>query len=176
MSSENIVATALGDDDEGDAYWDWIRELHKRGTRAVFERAAELCSASDARSRQLGLDILAQLGYEVGRPFLEDVLRIATRLDGDSDAAVRKAALSALAHQVDGRALRTVLRRQFDSGSAITSVPTWNRFKTAVAAPMFARRPPVMNQISIVRAVGGNARPMACANLSLPGPASIKTW
>jgi len=134
MSAGNIVAIALGEDDEGDAYWDCVRELRKRGSRAVFERAAELCSASDARSRQLGLDILAQLGYEAGRPFLEDVLRIATQLAGDSDVAVRQAAISALGHQGDVRALPTLLRHQFDSDPNV-------RWAVAAAIPFVVSAP-----------------------------------
>jgi hypothetical protein len=76
MTLDTIVSTALGKDDEDDASWDCVGEAHKRRTREVFERASELCSASDARSGELGLDILAQLGNEA-RPFLEEVLPIA---------------------------------------------------------------------------------------------------
>jgi len=49
MDLDRLVATALAADDEDDAYWDSVRELRKRGTDEVFQRAAELCSAPDAR-------------------------------------------------------------------------------------------------------------------------------
>ena len=127
MDLDSLVATSLAADDESDAYWDCVGELHKRGTREVFQRAAALCSASEPRSRQLGLDILAQLGNQE-RPFLEEVLRIAIQLADDSDAAVRESALSALGHQWDVRALPTLLQHQLDPDADV-------RFSVATSIP-----------------------------------------
>ena len=44
MDLDRLIAIALASDDEDDAYWDSVRELRKRGTHEVFQRAAELCS------------------------------------------------------------------------------------------------------------------------------------
>jgi HEAT repeat protein len=145
MSLDDIVATALGKDDEDDAYWDCVGELHRRGTQEVFERAAELCSASDARSRELGLDILAQLGDQA-RPFLEDVLLIAMPLADDSDAPVRKSALSALGHQWDVRALPTLLQHQFDPDATV-------RFTVAAAIPCVVSAPPEPSAVAALLAL-----------------------
>ena len=135
MDLDRLIAIALASDDEDDAYWDSVRELRKRGTREVFQRAAELCSAPDARSRELGLDILAQLGSDAERPFLEDVIRIATPLANDSDAIVRRSAISALGHQWDVRSLATLLQHQFDADANV-------RWAVAQAIPTVVSSPP----------------------------------
>jgi HEAT repeat protein len=162
MSLEAILAVAFGENDEGDAYWDCVGELHRRGTQEVFERAARLCSGSDARSRQLGLDVLAQLGYEAGRPFLEDVLRIATRLANDSDAPVRKSALSALGHQLDVRALPTLIQHRFDPDPDV-------RWAVAAAIPFVANAPPdpaaVATLIALMRDADSDVRDWATFGL-----------
>jgi HEAT repeat protein len=135
LSVENIVAKALGEDAESDAYWDYVRHLHKRGTLAVFERVAALCSSADSASRRLGLDIIAQLGYEVGRPFLERALPIAMRLASDPEPSVRASAIFALGHQWDARALPTLLEHQLDADPNV-------RWAVAQAIPNVTSTPP----------------------------------
>ena len=135
MDLDRLIAIALASDDEDDAYWDSVRELRKRGTHELFQRAAELCSVPDARSRELGLDILAQLGSDAERPFLEDVIRIATPLANDSDAIVRRSAISALGHQWDVRSLATLLQHQFDADANV-------RWAVAQAIPTVVSSPP----------------------------------
>jgi HEAT repeat protein len=104
---------------ESDAYWDSVRELQKRGTRAVFDAASELCSTTDPRARRIGLDVLAQLGYEHGRPFLDETLPIAFSLAGDSETNVRESALSALGHLGDVRALPVLLANVDDPNAGV---------------------------------------------------------
>jgi len=135
MSLDDIVAKALREDADGATYWDYVRELHKRGTQRIFERAVALCSATDAPSRRLGLDIIAQLGYESGRPFAEASLPVAMRLASDMDASVRVSALSVLGHQWDVRALPTLIEHRVDSDPNV-------RLALAQAIPSVASSPP----------------------------------
>lgn len=135
MNADEIMAKALREDADSDAYWEYVRELRKRGKQPVFERAAALCSTTDAPSRRLGLDILAQLGYEVGQPFHEQTLPIAMRLASDPNASVRASAVSALGHQWDVRALPTLLQRRFDSDPDV-------RWAVAQAIPNVTSSPP----------------------------------
>jgi len=146
MDLDRLIAIALSADDEDDTYWDSVRELRKRGTHDVFQRAAELCSAPDARSRELGLDLLAQLGSEAERPFLEDVIRIATPLANDSDAVVRRSAISALGHQWDVRSLPTLLQRQFDADANV-------RWAVAQAIPNVVSAPPEPTAVAALMAL-----------------------
>ena len=146
MSLDDIVTNALKEDAEGDTYWGYVSHLQKRGTPAVFERAAVLCSATDAPSRRLGLDILPQLGVEVGRPFTEQALPIATRLASDPDASVRVSALSALGHQWDPRALPTLLEHQFDSDPNV-------RWTVAQAIPSVLSSPPEVEAVAALLAL-----------------------
>src|SRR5207237_1663561 len=146
MDLDRLIAIALSADDEDDTYWDSVRELRKRGTHDVFQRAAELCSAPDARSRELGLDLLAQLGSEAERPFLEDVIRIATPLANESGAVVRRSAISALGHQWDGRSLPTLLQRQFDADANV-------RWAVAQAIPNVVSAPPEPTAVAALMAL-----------------------
>ena len=146
MSLDDIVATALSQDAESDSYWECVGELHRRVNREVFERAAEMCSASDVRSRQLGLDILAQLGSQTERPFLENVLPIARALAEDPDAAVRTSALSALGHQWDPRSLPTLLRHQVDPDANA-------RWTVATAIPCVVSVPPEPSAVAALLAL-----------------------
>jgi HEAT repeat protein len=135
MSLDDIVARALKEDAQGDSYWGYVSDLQKRGTPEVFEQAAVLCSAPDARSRRLGLDILAQLGVEVGRSFTEQTLPIAKRLASDLEPSVCASAISALGRQWDIRALPTVLEHRLDVAPDV-------RLAVAQAVPNVVSDPP----------------------------------
>lgn len=140
-ADEELVAVAIGEAPDGDAYWDYVTELHKRGTRAIFDVAAALCSDGDARGRKLGLDILAQLGPERRRPFLEEVLLIATPLASDRDWRVRESALSALGHQWDARALPTLIQHRADPDPNV-------RLAVATSIPNVVGTPPDESAVS----------------------------
>ena len=45
-----------------DKYWDYVQQLRSRGTGEIFNSAKELCFSSKIRCRQLGADVLGQLG------------------------------------------------------------------------------------------------------------------
>jgi HEAT repeat protein len=149
-SPEDLVSLALAQDPEDDDYWVNVQELHKRGTRPIFDLAAQLTSSPAARSRRLGLDILTQLGYEQDRPFLEAVIPIATKLAGDSDSSVRTAALAALGNQRDARFLPALLAHESDPD-------TDARLAVAQSIPTVASNPPEAEAIATLLALTRDA-------------------
>jgi len=149
-SDRDLAQIALTSDDESDAYWDSVRELQRRGTRAVFDAVSQLCASGDPRSRSLGLDVLAQLGYEKGRPFLGESLPIALRLAADSDTTVRKSALSALGHLGDVKALPELLDHVADPEQAI-------RLAVAQAIPSVLGDPPPDEGVAALMTLMGDA-------------------
>ncbi|MGD0254521.1 MAG: HEAT repeat domain-containing protein [Acidimicrobiales bacterium] len=108
---QGLVDRALEiDDEDDDRYWDLVHELHRLGDRQTFQTTADLCRESSASRRRLGLNVLAQLGYESGRPFLEDSLPIVIGLCGRGEPdAVLVAAAAALGHLHDHRGLEALL-------------------------------------------------------------------
>jgi HEAT repeat protein len=81
------------------AYWRRVGQLQQQGTREVFDFAAELFRSRTARRRQLGADVLGELGYQQSVPPFKDdsasVLR--ALLKTERDASVLAAAITALA-------------------------------------------------------------------------------
>ena len=63
-------------DFEDDARWAIIRELHCRTDRTAFDAVCALARSADIRERIVVLDVLAQIGYSAGRPFLEETLPV----------------------------------------------------------------------------------------------------
>ena len=59
-----------------DTYWEYVGELRSRGTIEIFNFAKELCFGSKIRGRQLGADVLCQLGFDSGYPFRKESLKI----------------------------------------------------------------------------------------------------
>lgn len=59
--SSTLFQRALNAKNEN-SYWRYVRELRSRGTIETFNSASELCLGSNSRSRQLGVDVLCQLG------------------------------------------------------------------------------------------------------------------
>ena len=60
--TRELIALALSLDHEDHARWQAVEALHYRGTREVLEAAQELCGSRQADERELGADILGQLG------------------------------------------------------------------------------------------------------------------
>ena len=134
-SNSELVGTALGLNGEEHEYWHAVAELQRRRTPDVMAVATSLTASPDARSRQLGLDIMGQLGYEEGRPFLEQVLPVALVLANDPDPSVRHSAISTLGHQWDVRALPAVLEQVKDPDPDV-------RWAAATAIPSLVSSPP----------------------------------
>lgn len=103
-STAELIATALTDEDE-DVYWNAVSVLHSRDTPEVLKAAKELCESADPDRRQLGANILGQLGPGV-HPFREEIVPILTRLlEQDDDADVLQAAAVAIGHLHDPRGI-----------------------------------------------------------------------
>jgi HEAT repeat protein len=85
-----------------------IKALHWRGSREVFERAAELCRSGVADERALGADVLGQLGVPE-RTYPDECFGAVLPLLADGDADVLACAIIALQHLDRGQALAHVL-------------------------------------------------------------------
>jgi HEAT repeat protein len=57
-----LISLALAAPEESEERWHHIRRLQRRGDRPTFDAASALCQSVDAERRELGVDILAQLG------------------------------------------------------------------------------------------------------------------
>lgn len=71
MSSEELqqlFGRTLSGDYDDDQPWEAVRELHRLGTRDVFEIAGEWCRSADPLMRARGADVIAQLGKTVEHP------------------------------------------------------------------------------------------------------------
>src|SRR5258708_7070139 len=74
---EELIPIALtAQDAEHDPGWAAIRELRGRGTREIFDAAKTLCESDDPVKRNVGVNILAQFGSLISRPFLDERLEI----------------------------------------------------------------------------------------------------
>lgn len=107
--AQTLAAEAALLDPESHEYWALVHELQRRGDQETFDAAAGAASSGDGPTRILGLHVLAQLGFEVGRPFLEGSLPLAILAAGAQDAATVLAAVNALGHLRDQRGLAPVV-------------------------------------------------------------------
>ncbi len=108
-SVEELVATALIATDE-ELAWRAILSLHYRGTGEVFERARSLCESSNPKERELGVDILGQLGVPQ-RTFPEECLQtILGILETEDNIEVVASCGIALGHLHDPRAVEPLVR------------------------------------------------------------------
>jgi HEAT repeat protein len=110
-------------------------QLQRRTDRPAFEAARALARSSKLDERVLGLDILGQLGYPAGRPFLEDSLPVVLACCGDDRPEVVSSAIMALGHLADRRGLPAILDH-------VTHPSEQVRFAVAVALPSVAGHPP----------------------------------
>lgn len=150
--SEVLVADALGRDHESDEYWSAVHELQRRGDRHTFELAAQLATSADEAKVVLGLDVLAQLGFAEGRPFLEESLPIvlARAVDPDGETQAIVAAISALGHLGDARGLDAAVGRVRHPDDDV-------RFAVARALPSLAGEPPAAEAVDALIALTSDA-------------------
>jgi HEAT repeat protein len=91
-----LEADARGDDD---ARWRQLAALHRHGSTDVLAAALALCASGVAAERQLGADILAQLGGTgVSSPHRATSAPVLAALLGDAEADVVVSALFAHGH------------------------------------------------------------------------------
>jgi HEAT repeat protein len=88
-----------------------IARLHRRNDAAAFAAAAEAARSGDLAVRVAAMEVLGQVGYAADRPYREQTLPILLEeIDQAEEPGLLQAALAALAHLGDGRALVPVLR------------------------------------------------------------------
>ncbi len=105
-SSEELVAACLATEDE-DGRWDLVWTIQRRGGETEFRLAEDLCRSTDPERRELGVDILGQLGVE-NRTFQEESVTILLDLFNDPDETVLYSAITALGHRNDPRSVSPV--------------------------------------------------------------------
>lgn len=103
-SIEQLFAVVVREEDE-DARWTAIRELHALGTREVYERALELSRSAHVAERVRGAEVLGQLHMWAAEatPALLSMLE-------DGDDAVIEAAVHALGQRQDPQAVEPLGR------------------------------------------------------------------
>lgn len=136
-------------DFEDDGRWAIIRDLHRRTDRTAFDAVCELAGSADVRERVVALDVLAQIGYAAGRPFLDETLPVLIDASDHRDADVVEAAVSALGMLWDPRALPAILRH---AGHPSANV----RDSVAAAIPSAAGDPPSPHAIEALIALSAD--------------------
>jgi len=136
-------------DFEDDGRWAIIRELHRRTDRTAFDAVCALAGSADVLERIVALDVLAQIGYSAGRPFLEETLPVLIDAADDGHENVTAAAVAALGHLWDPRALPAILRH---AGHPAANV----RLCVAVAIPGAAGDPPSPDAIAALIALSAD--------------------
>jgi len=140
-------------------------ELQSRTDRPTFEAACALARSSGLDERVLGLDILGQLGYPAGRPFLEDTLPVVLACCDDDRPEVLSSAITALGHLADRRGLPATSDHVTHSSGQV-------RFAVAFALPSVAGHPPadeaVNALIRLTRDPDAEVRDWATMGLSSP--------
>lgn len=111
LSTPELIELAYKLEDEED-YWECIMVLHGRGTILEFQTAEALCESEDPVRREIGADILGQLGRreEQQMPFQNESVAILIKLLGDPvDDVVASAAFS-LGHRYDPAAIAELIK------------------------------------------------------------------
>ncbi len=103
-SVDELLALVVREQDD-DARWNAIQELHAIGTREVFDRAVQLCQSDKPAERIAGADIAGQLST-----FSDEALLTLVTLLDDPDAKVIEAAIHALGQQQDARTVDALSR------------------------------------------------------------------
>jgi HEAT repeat protein len=110
-STEDLIHLALTEEHE-DAAWDLVVVLHFRGTAEVLAHAQKLCESAEAKERQLGANILSQLGIPE-RTFPEECFKtLARMLTTETDPGVLSDIGVAFGHLHDPRAIKLLVPLQ----------------------------------------------------------------
>jgi len=106
-STREIIdqARLVGDED---AYWRLIGDLHERGGAEEFQAASRLCRSNAAVDREIGADILGQLGWAKRHFHDESVAHLISLLADPVDDVVASAAY-ALGHRQAAAAIPKLL-------------------------------------------------------------------
>lgn len=99
-SVDDLINAALTEVDD-DLAWDAVGALHWRGSREVLDKVQALCNSSCPQERQLGANVLGQLGVPE-RTFPKESTRILhTMLKRETDPDVLQAIFVAFSHNKD---------------------------------------------------------------------------
>jgi len=112
-SVDELFAVVVREQDD-EARWCAIRELHALGTREVFERGVRLCRSGDPADRIAGADILGQLNA-----YADEALQILTSMFGDHDPSVLESVVHALGQQQDARTIDALTRLSLHDASNV---------------------------------------------------------
>jgi HEAT repeat protein len=110
-SPEELIEEALrvGDPDDH-AYWEPVTVLWHRGSADVLEAARKLCRSGDPKERELGANILGQLGSKSDALHEERLQALLSLLDGETEPQVLAATCIALGHLYDVKAHKSLVR------------------------------------------------------------------
>jgi HEAT repeat protein len=110
-STEELIAEALrvGDPDDH-AYWAPITVLWHRGGMDVLRCARNLCRSDDSKERELGANILGQLGAKPDELHQERLQALLSLLEGEPHSKVLSSACIALGHLYDAKAHESLIR------------------------------------------------------------------
>jgi len=109
IPTHTLVQTALEKRIAKKEYWDIVIALHERGTKTEFDEAKKLTISSDPILREMGADILGQLGYKT-KKFLRPSEKILISLLEDGDYRVVSAAAIGLGHRFSKVAIPHLIR------------------------------------------------------------------
>jgi HEAT repeat protein len=108
-SNQELIAVALSEQDEEIA-WEAVTLLHRRGTHDILTAAQSLCQSPSASERELGANILGQLGVPT-RSYPGESIRILLDLaSNETDESVLEAVCIAFGHLHDPLAVPTLSR------------------------------------------------------------------
>ncbi|BBL75368.1 HEAT repeat domain-containing protein [Methylomagnum ishizawai] len=107
-STKELIESAYIIQDEGE-YWHIIATLHERGSKTEFDAAKKLTDDPDPINREIGADMLGQLGWSK-RTFHKKSVAILKKLLSDSEPDVIASAAFALGHRNDPSAIPELLK------------------------------------------------------------------
>lgn len=111
MATAELIAAILVAPDEPEDEWQpALQELQNRPTRETFDAAAQLLASGAMLERELGVEILGQLGgsgSDPDRPFREEsVLALLKTLEHEHEPRVLESLGSAFAHLDEPRGIK----------------------------------------------------------------------
>lgn len=119
-STSELVGIALTHE-EDDVHWDAVHVLRMRGTKEVFDAMRGLCKSDRWLERELGADVLGQLGTP-GRPFADETLPVLLDLlDNDENPDVLCSAAIAVQGLDDPRAVEALVQHKNHSDGDVRS-------------------------------------------------------
>lgn len=120
-TTDELIQLALtAGDEESSPGWDAIWELRTRATREVFDAAKTLCESHNPVKRQVGVDILAQLGQPT-RTYLDETLDVFFQLiETEQDSRVLNSLGVGLGHiSPEPRKVKPLLKLKNHADSSV---------------------------------------------------------